>query len=127
MLNYRNYHTKQRSLPLTPKTTKVVVNILRRINSKQEEFYTIEMVDADTGEYYKTYASDVNRNFVYWENIIASYDHNTGPIIEGSFVTKKCPKTLKPIIIDADCIPRYAGMNVDREQYLQAYYQHYLT
>ena len=127
MLNYRNYGAKQRSLPLVAKRTMVVVNILRRINGKGEEFYTIEMVDADTGYYYKTYASEVNRNFVYWENIIVCYDENTGPVIEGSFAIKKCKSTMQPIIIDADCIPRYNGVNVDRLDYLRAYYNHYLA
>ena len=100
-----------------------VVNIKSGYSHKhQERFYTIEMVDDASGNYVKTYIGEFNRNIVLWEPIIETWDDTTAICITGKFKTKKGKEG--DCLINADCVPK-AVERMSRDDFLNAYYEHY--
>lgn len=110
--------------------TLLVFDIHARKNKQRDErYFEIEMLDDETGEYVKTYASEDNFNFDNWYPVIKTWQPKTLLAITGVFKFKRDPKTkLFTNIINADSKPHvYESYDQSvRDQYLQIYAKRYL-
>ena len=85
-------------------------------NINGEDLYTINLIDVDTDERYKTYIQPTNRNFRKWKLII---DNSAdGWVIEGLRIQNKN----KNIINDDSNINVINRITQGADELLQAYY-----
>lgn len=109
--------------------TLMVFDIHSRKNKRDERYHEIEMIDDETGEYVKTYATEGMFNFDNWEPVIDSWQPKTLLAITGVFKFKRDPKTKQfTNIINADSKP-HVNESYDqsvRDQYLQLYAERHL-
>ncbi len=110
--------------------TLIVFDIHARKNKiRDERYFEIEMLDDETGEYVKTYASEDNFNFNNWLPVIQTWQPKTLLAVTGVFKFKRDPKSKELTnIINADSKPHVYDVYDQsvRDQYLQIYAKRYL-
>ena len=76
-------------------------------NRNDEYYYTIEIIDSETGKLYHTYVSEDNRNWDNWASVISVLmtQTNSAPQITGLFRAKRN----KPDQINADSQFKHQG------------------
>jgi hypothetical protein len=103
--------------------TACVIGIERSYSKKNEEYYyDIEMVDAITGNYFRTYVGEDNFNYKHWKKTIDTFIQNNG---KKTVILRGTIRVWKDNVINADSKPIVVD-ELDMEQFLQVYADNFL-